>query len=47
MLLKHKENELKNALSNLERVREDITFRLQESLEKQHERLITEKQQDI
>lgn len=47
LLLKHKENELRTMQSNFDRAREDFTFRLQESLDKLHDRLAMEKHQDI
>ena len=47
MLLKHKENELKQTMATSDRFREDFMYRLQESLDKQQDRYIMEKQQDI
>jgi hypothetical protein len=43
MLLKHKDNELRTLSSNYDRTREDFTYRLQESLDKLHDRLTLEK----
>jgi len=47
MLLKHKDNELRTMASNYDRAREDFTFRLQESLDRLHDRLTMEKQQEM
>ena len=47
MLLKHKENELRTLGSTLDRAREDFSFKLEEALDKQHDRLIVDKQHEI
>lgn len=47
MVLKHKENELKTHTSNFERTSLDFAFRLQEALDKQHDKLTLEKHQEI
>jgi len=47
MLLKHKDNELRTLSSNYDRTREDFTYRLEESLDKLHDRLTLEKHQDM
>ena len=47
MMLKHKDNELRTLSSNYDRTREDFTYRLQESLDRLHDRLTMEKHHDI
>jgi hypothetical protein len=46
-MLKHKDNELRTLSSNYDRTREDFTYRLQESLDRLHDRLTMEKHHDI
>ena len=44
---RHKDSELREAKSNLDRVRDDIGFRIQEALNREQDRLSIEKQADI